>query len=200
MKQTDRKEKKTLADVNPMEPEALKKGIENLPPIIHDAIKDRLDEIPVYIQEALVQRIQLPRRAMIDYQIPFNRHQMRLLALEAVYQHILLEKDIKKCLFDVLCESNQVDGYLYSLTIGTVENEEKYKEMLTDRLRSDWEFDRLSILEQGILLISCQDLYVNAIPKAVVIDEAVTMAKEYCDDSAPKMINGILDNLEDVTD
>lgn len=52
MKQTDRKEKKTLADVNPMEPEALKKGIENLPPIIHDAIKDRLDEIPVYIQES----------------------------------------------------------------------------------------------------------------------------------------------------
>ncbi|MGM9960031.1 MAG: transcription antitermination factor NusB [Allobaculum sp.] len=200
MKETVRKEKKTLADVKPMSPADLAKGIAELPPIIHNAIKDRLDEIPVYIQEALVQKIQLPRRAMIDYQIPFNRHQMRELALEAIYQHILLDKDIRKCLFDVLMESNQVDGYLYSLTIGTVENEEKYKEMLSDKLRSDWEFDRLSLLEQSILLISCQDLFVNQIPKPVVIDEAVTLAKEFCDETSPKLINGILDNLDDAAD
>ncbi len=189
------KEKKTLADVKPMSEEDLAKGLQNLSPFVYDAIKDRLDTIPVNLQEALVQKIPLPRRAMIDFKIPFNRHQMRELAIEAIYQHLLLGKDIRKALYDVLLESNDVEGYLYALTVGTVDNEEKYKELLSSKLRQDWTFDRLSLLEQAILLMSCQELFENGTPKSVVINEAVTLAKEYCDEPAPKLINGILDNL-----
>lgn len=190
------KEKKTLADVKPMRPEELRKGLENLSPFVYDAIKDRLDTIPVNIQEALVQKIPLPRRAMIDFRIPFNRHQMRQLALEAIYQHLLLGKDIRKALYDVLLESNDVNGYLYSLAVGTVENEQKYEQMIASRLREDWSFERLSLLEQAILLMSCQELSENGTPKSVVINEAVTLAKEYCDEPAPRLINGILDRLD----
>lgn len=190
------KEKKTLADVMPMTPEELSKGIESLSPFVYDAIKDRLDEIPVNIQEALVQKIPLPRRAMLDYKIPFNRHQMRQLAVEAIYQHLLLDKDIKKALYDVLLGSNDVNGYLYALTVGTVDNEEHYKELLASKLREDWPFDRLSLLEQAILLMSCQEILENQTPKSVAINEAVTLAKEFCDEPAPKLINGILDNLD----
>ena len=31
--------------------------------------------------------------------------------------------------------------------------------------------------------------------KAIVIDEAVTLAKKYCDDDTYKLINGVLDRL-----
>lgn len=189
------KERKTLADVQPMSEQDLKKGLETLSPFIHDAIKDRLDTIPVYIQEALVQKIRLPRRAMIDYKIPFNRHQMRELAVEAIYQHLLLDKDIRKTLYDVLLGSNDADSYLYSLCVDTAANEKQFTELLSSRLRSDWSFERLSLLEQAILLMSCQEL-LNGTPKSVVINEAVTLAKEYCDDAAPKLINGILDSLD----
>lgn len=189
---------KTLADVRPMREEDLKEALENrLSPFVYDAIKDRLDTIPVHLQEALVQKIRLPRRAMIDFQIPFNRHQMREIALEALYQHLLLDKDIRKSLYDAMLGSNAVDGYLYSLTVGTVENEEHYKELLSPYLREDWEFDRLSLLEQAILLMSCQEILENETPKSVAINEAVTLAKEYCDDPSPKLINGILDHLPD---
>lgn len=189
---------KTLADVRPMKKEELQEALENrLSPFIYDAIKDRLDTIPVHLQEALVQKIRLPRRAMIDFQIPFNRHQQREIALEALYQHLLLDKDIRKSLYDALLGSNAVDGYLYSLTVGTVENEDHYKEILAPYLREDWEFDRLSLLEQAILLMSCQEILENETPKSVAINEAVTLAKEYCDDPSPKLINGILDNLPD---
>lgn len=186
---------KTLADVQAMSEEDLKKGLETLSPFVHDAIKDRLDEIPVEIQEALVQKIPVPRKAMIRYGIPFNRHQMRQLAVEAIYQHLLLDKDIKQTLYSVLNHSNQVDGYLYALTIGTVENEERWKDLIASRLRSDWSWERLPKLDQAILLMSAQELLENETPKSVVINEAVTLAKEYCDDSAPSMINGILDHL-----
>ncbi len=189
---------KTLADVRPMRKEDLQEALENrLSPFVYDAIKDRLDTIPVHLQEALVQKIRIPRRAMIDFKIPFNRHQQREIALEALYQHLLLDKDIRKSLYDAMLGSNAVEGYLYSLTVGTVENEEHYKELLSPYLRDDWEFDRLSLLEQAILLMSCQEILENETPKSVAINEAVTLAKEYCDDPSPKLINGILDNLPD---
>lgn len=178
-----------------MSEEEIEKGILQLPPYLFEAVKDRLDTLPMPVLEALATRKPLSRKAMIDFKIPFNRHQMRTIAVEALYQHLLLDKDIKKVLYNVMRGSNEIDGYLYSLTVGTVENEEKYKELISSKLRSDWSLDRLALLEQAILLMSCQEILENQTPKPIVINEAVTLAKEYCDDSAPKLINGVLDTL-----
>ena len=124
-----------------------------------------------------------------------NRHEQRLVAMQSVYQHLLLGKDIRKCVFDVMKGSNDIDGYLYSLTIGTVENKEAFEQKINELLRDDWDFDRLSMLEQAILLISFQEILANDTPKAVVINEAITLAKKYCDDNSYKLLNGVLDQL-----
>ncbi len=124
-----------------------------------------------------------------------NRHDLRVKAMNSVYQHLLLGKDIRKCIFDNMDGANEIDGYLYSLTIGTIENKNNYIEKISKLLRSDWSFDRLSMIEQAILLISFQEILVNEAPKAVVINEAITLAKQYCDDSSYKLINGVLDRL-----
>lgn len=176
-------------------PEQLEKGLLELPPYLLESIKDRIDELPMPVLERLAKKQHLSRKAMIAYKIPFNRHQMRQLALEAIYQHLLLGKDIKKAVYDVMLQSNEIDGYLGALTIGTIENEEKYRKLLDSKLRKDWDLDRLSLLEQAILLMSCQEILENGTPKPVVINEAVSLAKEYCDDTAPKLINGVLDTL-----
>lgn len=189
------KQKKTLSDVEAMSPEDLAKGLETISPFIYDSIKDRLDEIPVNIQEALVQKIQIPRALMLKYKIPFNRHQMRQIALEAIYQNLLVNKDIRKALYDILRGSNEVDGYLYSLAVGTVENKDEYIDLISSKLRKDWSFDRLPVLEQAILLMSCQEILVNETPKPAVINEAITLTKEFCDPESAKMINAILDSL-----
>ncbi|MCI9040583.1 transcription antitermination factor NusB [Dubosiella newyorkensis] len=123
-----------------------------------------------------------------------NRHKMRILAMKCVYQHLLLGKDIRKCVFEAT-KSNNIDGYLYELTIGTVEHEKQYIEKIQPLLRKDWSFDRLSLIEQAILLVSAQEILALDTPKPVVINEAITIAKKYCDDDSYKMINGILDQL-----
>ena len=66
---------------------------------------------------------------------------------------------------------------------------------MSQYLRDDWEFNRLSDIEQAILLMSDQEILGNGTPKKVVINEAITLAKKYCDDDSYKMINGVLDNL-----
>ena len=124
-----------------------------------------------------------------------NRHEMRLIAMNSVYQHLLLGKDIRKCVFENMNGTNEIDGYLYALTIGTIENKQYYIEKITSLLRSDWTCERLSILEQSILLISFQEILGNEMPKAVVINEAITLAKKYCDETSYKLINGVLDRL-----
>ncbi len=184
-----------IKENRPITPEQVEKGLLNLPPYLFDAIKDRIDQLPVPILEALAMRKPISRELMIRYKIPFNRHQMRKLALEAIYQHLLLGKDIRKAVYDVMNQSNEIDGYLYALTVGTVENEDYFVDLINSKLREDWSMDRLSLLEQAILMMAAQEILVNETPKPVAIDEAVNLAKEYCDDSAPKMINGILDTL-----
>jgi N utilization substance protein B len=122
-----------------------------------------------------------------------TRHEIRIIAMQALYQHLLLDKDIRRCVYDIA--GNEVDGYLYSLTLGTVEHEEEYTKRIASLLREDWSFDRLNHLEQAILLMSLQEILENETPKPVVINEAVTLAKKYCDDDSYKLINGILDRL-----
>ncbi len=124
-----------------------------------------------------------------------NRHEQRITAMNSVYQHLLLSKDIRECVFENMKGANEIDGYLYSLTIGTVENEYVFIQKINDLLRDDWTFSRLSVIEQAILLISFQDILANETPKAVAINEAVTLTKKYCDDDSYKLINGVLDRL-----
>ena len=124
-----------------------------------------------------------------------NRHEIRVMAMECIYQHLLLGKDIRKCVFESRNGANEIDGYLYSLTIGTIENEKVYIKKINELLRSDWTFDRLSLLEQSILLMSFQEILANDMAKAVVINEAITLSKKYCDDNSFKLINGVLDRL-----
>lgn len=51
------------------------------------------------------------------------------------------------------------------------------------------------MLEQSILLISLQEILQNDIPKPIVINEAIKLAKKFCDDDSYKLINGILDQI-----
>ena len=124
-----------------------------------------------------------------------KRHEQREIALNSLYQHLLLNKDIQKCVYEAMHGTNEIDGYLYSITVDTVAHEYNYIQTINHILRKDWTFNRLSVLEQAILLMACQEILVNQTPKAVVIDEAVGLAKKYCDDDSYKLINGVLDRL-----
>lgn len=124
-----------------------------------------------------------------------NRHEQREIAMKSIYQNLLLGKDIRRAVYDLTQGQNEVDEFLYTLTIDLMQNKDAYIEQINQNLRDDWSFDRLSLLEQSILLIAYQELKQIQTARAVVINEAVTLAKKYCDDSSYKLINGVLDRL-----
>lgn len=124
-----------------------------------------------------------------------NRHQMRELAMTCLYQSFLLKKDIKQVVYENTKEGNKVDPFLYAITIDAVTNLAYYKKHINDVLREDWTFDRLGYVEQAILIIAASEIDFETAQKPIVIDEAITLAKKYCDDDTYKLINGVLDRL-----
>jgi len=60
---------------------------------------------------------------------------------------------------------------------------------------SGWTADRLGAVERNILRIAVHELDAGEIPASVVIDEAVTLAKQYSTREAGRLVNGILDRI-----
>lgn len=114
--------------------------------------------------------------------------------MTSLYQHFLLHKDIKECVFDN-SEANEIDPFLYTVTIDAIRYVDVYIEKINAYLRDDWSFERLGYIEKAILLMACCELDLETAPKAIVIDEAITLAKKYCDDETYRLINGVLDHL-----
>lgn len=123
-----------------------------------------------------------------------SRHKLRETAMTSIYQSFLLNKDIKSCVFDN-SDSNEVDPFLYTITIDAMKYKSHYVEKINQALRDDWTFERLGYVEKAILLMAACELDLETAPRAIVIDEAITLTKKYCDEETYKLINGILDKL-----
>lgn len=58
----------------------------------------------------------------------------------------------------------------------------------------DWKWERIPLLTQAILLMSYTHFkYIEPIDKAIVIDVAVRLTKEYVEEKQAKFVNAILD-------
>lgn len=123
-----------------------------------------------------------------------SRHKQRECAMMALYQHFLLGKDIKQCVYEQT-QSNEIDPFLYTVTVDAVRYKADYIEAINQQLAKGWSFDRLGYIEQAILVMACCELDLKVAPKGIVIDEAITLAKRYCDEDTYRLINGVLDHL-----
>jgi N utilization substance protein B len=58
-----------------------------------------------------------------------------------------------------------------------------------------WRLDRIATIERTILRLAAYELLHTDTPAAVVIDEAVELAKRFGEAESPSFVNGILDAL-----
>lgn len=121
-----------------------------------------------------------------------NRHEYRLHVIFALYQSLLLKKDLELSFNDNF--ENDTNDFVISLKKDLINNINNYIDEISPLL-SKWTFDRLSYIEQAILLEAASEIKQALNTKNIVIDEAVIIAKEYCDEESYKYINGVLDKL-----
>ena len=92
---------------------------------------------------------------------------------------------------------SQEEGKFVLLNLEFIDiNEEALIERINPLLQKDWAFERLAYVDQAIILLAVCELERKLDEKAIIIDEAIELAKLYSDDEAFKYINAVLDKYE----
>jgi N utilization substance protein B len=106
-------------------------------------------------------------------------------------------KEILKIKTDSPSElSKNVKGYALEIVKFAAQNLKEIDEMLCKYIR-DWSFERLNSIDRNLLRIAASELNEKfAVPSAVVINEAIEIAKFFGTDDSAKFINAILDKIK----
>ena len=105
-------------------------------------------------------------------------------------------EEARMYMLNELPECEQNIGYITEVTNGVIDHEEEIIELVNKNLKQGWSFRRLSKATKTILKIAVYEMkYCDDVPPKVAINEAVELAKKYCDEKEPSLINGILGSI-----
>jgi len=91
---------------------------------------------------------------------------------------------------------DQLIAFADILIQGSLDNIE-YIDKLIEQYASNWKFSRITYIDRNILrLATFEIIFMDDIPPAVSIDEAVDIAKKYSTPDSGKFVNGILDKIK----
>jgi N utilization substance protein B len=127
-----------------------------------------------------------------------KRRKSRELALQGLYQIEISEERVKEVLSFDWVESKidfEIADFTRMLINGTLKNIERIDSFIS-KYSLTWNISRISLLDKNLLRFSIFSLlYQPEIPATVIINEAVDIAKKFCEDDSYKFVNGILDEV-----
>jgi len=119
---------------------------------------------------------------------PVSRREARRAAVFVLYQW-----DVTASPLGSLFEG-EVDAYTQTIADRVAAHAAELDAKIT-AASDDWTADRLGAVERNILRVAIEELVAGEVPKEVVMDEAVTLAKRYASDDAGRLVNGILGKI-----
>jgi N utilization substance protein B len=124
------------------------------------------------------------------------RRRGRELALQMLYQHELSGNDIDTIVrsFEELLQSPEVtQEFAVKLARGAAAKLAEIDAHLGGQA-DNWRLDRMAAVDRNILRLALYELlYENDTPPAVVIDEAIEIAKRFGSERSGQFVNGVLD-------
>ncbi len=127
-----------------------------------------------------------------------TRHQARTAVVGLLYAYDLGNENIGKFSDEILEEGkirNKQKEFSDILFQGTIENLEMFDTKIKEHLK-DWDYDAIGKVEKAIMRLGAYEILVAKTDKAIIINEAVELAKELADEKSPQFINGVLDALD----
>jgi N utilization substance protein B len=117
---------------------------------------------------------------------------------------MLFQWDITRDTIDQIAETffqdqeqeAHVMDFARQLVKRTVEHVEEIDRLI--QLHAEhWRLDRMATVDRNLLRLAVQEfLYDKEIPKTVVINEAIEIARRFSSQESPQFINGILDSIK----
>ncbi|EGT6147325.1 transcription antitermination factor NusB [Campylobacter coli] len=125
-----------------------------------------------------------------------TRHQVRQSVISLLYALEMNEKN-ENFIDEFLNEKkirNEQKNFTLSLYEGIIKNLDDIDKNLNPYLNEN-EIEKLGHIERAILRLGAYELLFTDTPNAIVINEAIELAKELANDNSTKFINGVLDTL-----
>jgi len=127
-----------------------------------------------------------------------GRRAARRQAVFLLYQHDVTGIGFEDLERNAERDGTPIDPFARGLMEGVAADPAYLDELITGAAQG-WTADRLAPLERNILRVAIHEILDwPDIPTAVSINEAVDLAKRYCQTEAPGLVNGILGRI--VTD
>jgi len=126
-----------------------------------------------------------------------TRHQSRTAVVGLLYAYDLGNENIGTFKDEILEEGkirNKQREFSHGLFNGTIENLEMLDKEIQEHL-TDWDYDGIGKVEKAIMRLGAYEILVVKTDKAIIINEAVELAKTLADEKSPKFINAVLDAL-----
>lgn len=130
--------------------------------------------------------------------MPGPRRQGRTFALQLLYQ-LEMNPDRSEAAVEGFWAEAHAGRRARAFATGLVEAVQAHREAIDGRIRDTlehWRLERLSVAVRNVLRLAVAELlYLREVPPAVVIDEAVSLAAEYGEPDAGRIVNGVLDRI-----
>jgi N utilization substance protein B len=126
------------------------------------------------------------------------RRRGRELALQMLYQHEIAGTAVEGILssFEELKQVPQTTReFAIALVQGVISKLTELDSQLVDQA-DNWRLERMAAVDRNILRLALYELmFENGTPPAVVIDEAVEIAKRFGSERSSQFVNGVLDGF-----
>ena len=112
-----------------------------------------------------------------------------------IYSHMSEEfsvEEIMESVFEV--EYDEISFFCKEMVIKSLAHINEIKQTFQERMPK-WNFDRLNLVEQAILIMSFTHKRTQNEDKKIIINIAVKLAKKYLEKDDYKFVNGILDKV-----
>ncbi|WP_333804513.1 transcription antitermination factor NusB [Sulfurospirillum sp.] len=126
-----------------------------------------------------------------------TRHQVRESIITLLYAEDIGNAGIEKFIDELFEEKkirNQQKEFALELYRGVKEHLSVIDEAINLHLK-EWNLSEIGMLERAILRLGGYEILYSELDNAVVINEAIELAKKLCNETSPKFINGVLDAI-----
>jgi N utilization substance protein B len=124
-----------------------------------------------------------------------RRRDARRLAVQILYQADVARRDPAEILAERRQLGQRIPGFTEQLVRGVTERLPELDRLIGEHAQ-DWTVARMAVIDRAILRVACYELlYLEDVPAAATIDEAVTTAKETSTEESGGFVNGILGRI-----
>ncbi len=124
------------------------------------------------------------------------RSKARKRALDVLFECELRGLPLGETLNDrVLAGDPPVNDYTVALIRGIEEHQGRIDDLLSTYSQG-WTIDRMPAVDRNVLRIGVYEiLYVDGVPDAVAVSEAMSLVRDLSTDESPAFVNGVLGNI-----